>query len=54
MSTKACPVCATTDKKLIRECQLRGVVPACLGAARGPQPRRARLEPEDERIADDE
>jgi rRNA maturation protein Nop10 len=52
MSAKKCPVCATTDAKLIRECQLRGVIPACLGAARVPHPRR--LKPEDERIADDE
>jgi len=54
MSAKKCPVCGTGDKKLIRECQLRGMIPACAGAVRSFTAYPPRLEPKDERLVEDE
>lgn len=33
METLECPVCATSDERLIRSCLLHGVVPQCAGTA---------------------
>ena len=30
MTTKQCPICATSDQRLIRSCLLHGVLPRCL------------------------
>jgi hypothetical protein len=47
-----CPVCGTEDEKLIRTCQLRGVIRACLGT-RPNENLPMKVRHEDERIIDE-
>ena len=54
MTTKQCPICATSDQHLIRTCPLRGVIPACLGSSNIIAAVATRMRPEDQKIATDD
>jgi hypothetical protein len=53
MTTKRCPVCATSDEPLIRTCLLRGVVPSCLGGSKVIAVA-TRIRQQDQKIANDD
>lgn len=46
-----CQVCGTEDEKLIRTCQLSGVIPGCLGTLFDWVV--TKLRPEDEKVMED-
>lgn len=57
MTTKSCPVCGTANEKLIRTCQLSGVIQRCLGSEcpdkRSATSLRRAATPRDEMIMED-